>query len=81
MLSIKYIYFSLNLDMVKVRLLLIYSQICVQRPPSGAQNNQPLFRGGRYSEVPPIKLVLIWEAWGSSWLLLTGGRCLEVVMV
>jgi len=39
-----------------------------------------LFRGGRYSEVPPIKLVLIWDVWGSGWLLLTGGRCSEVVV-
>jgi hypothetical protein len=34
----------------------------------------PLFKGGRYSEVPPIKLVLIWDVWGSDWPLLTGGR-------
>jgi hypothetical protein len=39
-----------------------------------------LFRGGRFLEVPPIKLVLIWDVWGSGWLLLAGGRCLEVVV-
>jgi len=40
----------------------------------------PLFRGGRFSEVPPVKLILIWAPWGSDWLLLTGGHCLEVVV-
>jgi hypothetical protein len=39
-----------------------------------------LFRGGRYSEVPPIKLILIWDVWGSGWSLLTGGLCSEVVV-
>ncbi len=39
-----------------------------------------MFRGGRYSEVPPIKLVLIWDVWGTDWPLLTGGRCSEVVV-
>ncbi len=34
----------------------------------------PLFRGGSCSEVPPIKLVLLWDFWGSGWPLLTGGR-------
>ncbi len=36
--------------------------------------------GSRCSEVPPIKLVLIWEVWGSGWPLLTGGRCSEVAV-
>jgi hypothetical protein len=39
-----------------------------------------LFRGGLYSEVPPIKLVLILNAGGSDWSLLTGGNCSEVVV-
>jgi hypothetical protein len=39
-----------------------------------------LFRGGHYSEVSHIKLVLIWDVWESSWLLLIGGRCSEVVV-
>jgi hypothetical protein len=46
----------------------------------GTPKKWPLFRGGRYSEVPPIKLVLIWEVWGSGWPLLTGGRCSEVAV-
>ena len=46
----------------------------------GTPKKRLLFRGGRYSEVPPIKLVLIWDVWGSDWPLLTGGRCLEVVV-
>jgi hypothetical protein len=33
----------------------------------------------RCLEVPPIKLVLIWDVWGSGWPLLTGGRYSEVV--
>jgi hypothetical protein len=46
----------------------------------GTFKKWPLDRGGRYSEVPPIKLVLSWEVCGSGWLLLTGGRCSEVVV-
>jgi hypothetical protein len=46
----------------------------------GTPKKWPLFRGGRYSEVSPIKLVLFWEVWGSGRLLLTGGRCLEVAV-
>ncbi len=46
----------------------------------GTPKKWPLFRGGRYSEVPPIKLVLISDVWGSDWPLLTGGRCSEVVV-
>jgi hypothetical protein len=41
----------------------------------GTQKKWQLFRGGRYSEVPLIKLVLNWDACGSGWLLLTGGHC------
>jgi hypothetical protein len=40
----------------------------------GTPKKRPLFRGGRYSEVPPIQL----DVWGSG--LLTGGRCSEVVI-
>ncbi len=40
----------------------------------------PLFRGGRYSEGTPIKLVWIWDVWGSGWPLLTGGRYSEVAV-
>jgi hypothetical protein len=39
---------------------------------------RPLFRGGRYSEVSPIKLQLVLDVWVSGWPLLTGGRCSEV---
>ncbi len=39
-----------------------------------------MFRGGRYSEVPPIKLVLIWDVWGLGCPLLMGGHCSEVVV-
>jgi hypothetical protein len=46
----------------------------------GTLKKRPLFRGGRYSEVPPIKLLLIRDVWGSGWPLLTGGRCSEVVV-
>jgi hypothetical protein len=42
----------------------------------GASKKLPLLRGGCYSEIPPIQLVLIWDVW----LLLTGGRCPEVVI-
>jgi hypothetical protein len=39
-----------------------------------------LFRDGRYSEGPPIKLVWIWDVWGSGWPLLKGGRYSEVAV-
>jgi len=39
-----------------------------------------LLRGGRYSKGPPIKLVWIWDVWGSGWPLLTGGRYSEVAV-
>ncbi len=44
----------------------------------GTPKKRPLFRVGRYSEVPPTKLVLIWDVWGSGWPLLTDGRYSEV---
>jgi hypothetical protein len=46
----------------------------------GTPKKQPLYRGGRYSEVPPINPVFIWDVWGSVWPMLTGGHCLEVVV-
>jgi hypothetical protein len=46
----------------------------------GTPKKRPLFRAGRYSEVPPIKLVWIWDVWVSGWPLLTGGRYSEVVV-
>jgi hypothetical protein len=39
-----------------------------------------LLRGGRYSKGPPIKLLWIWDVWGSGWPLLTGGRYSEVAV-
>ncbi len=44
----------------------------------GTPKKWPLCRGGRYSEFPPIKLVLTLDVWGSGWSLLTVGRCSEV---
>ncbi len=46
----------------------------------GTPKKRPLFRGGHYSEVTPIKIVLLWDVWGSGWPLLTGGRCSEVAI-
>jgi hypothetical protein len=46
----------------------------------GTPKKQPLFRGGRYSEGPPIKLVWIWDVWGLGWPLLTGGYYSEVAV-
>jgi hypothetical protein len=60
-------------------LIWVQSNLCTTAT-LGTPKKQPLFRGGRYSEVPPIKLVLIWEVLGSGLPLLTGGRCSEVVV-
>jgi hypothetical protein len=46
----------------------------------GTPKKWPLLSCGCYSKVPPIKLVLILDVWGSGWSLLTGGRCSEVVV-
>ncbi len=46
----------------------------------GTPQKAALFRGSCNSEVSPIKLALIWDAWGSDWSLLTGGCYLEVVV-
>jgi len=57
----------------------IQSNLCTTAT-LGTPKKRPLFRGGRYSEVPPIKIVLIWDVWGSGWPLLTGGRYSEVAV-
>jgi hypothetical protein len=57
-----------------------YSQTCVQQQPLGPPKNGRCLKGGHYSEAPPIKLVLNWDAWESGWSLLTGSRCSEVVV-
>jgi len=36
-------------------------------------------KGGWYSEVPPIKLVIFFVGWGLGWLFFTGRRCSEKV--
>ena len=48
--------------------------------PWDPQKAAVVYRGGRYSEVSPIKLQLVWDVWGSGWPLLTGGRCSEVAV-
>ncbi len=50
------------------------------RATLGTPKKRPLFRGGHYSKVSPIKLQLVWDVWGSGWSLLTGGCCSEVAV-
>jgi len=57
----------------------IQSNLCTTAT-LGTPKKRPLFRGGRYLEGPPIKLVWIWDVWGSGWPLLTGGRYSEVAV-
>jgi hypothetical protein len=57
----------------------MYSQTVYNGHPWDPKK-RPLFRGGRYSEGPPIKLVWIWDVWGSGWPLLTGGGYSEVAV-
>ena len=57
----------------------IQSNLCTTAT-LGTPKKWPLLRGGRYSKGPPIKLVWIWDAFGSGWLLLTGGRYSEVAV-
>ncbi len=74
----KILYLFINL-LLPVAQKIVQSNLCTTAT-LGTPKKRPLYRGGRYSEVPPIKLVLIWYVWGSDWPLLTGGRCSEVVV-
>ena len=57
----------------------IQSNLCTTAT-LGTPKKRPLLIGGRYSKGPSIKLLWIWDVWGSGWPLLTGGRYSEVAV-